>query len=320
MKSKIESSLTVVIYAALVLLLIQAIGSYQSAPVSEATFSTGSDNVLWPQSGELTRLSEIGRGKAVVFSPDFSVPDNREFYEKLGFDYYESANWEEILSKIQTKNPGGASNKIQAVVLETHGTNGNGLKLQTGDAAADPRSYASIGALRQRLEAAEVQICIVAACNAGRLFRPEIYDRLNSRPNDPLFKPATLGIINATQADNAAQSSGQRQIAMVRRSDSLIEALCGGWTRELSPVAQRMLGLATLSGDRIVRVRNIRFIISTTLIQILTNDPALRLTSRGFVTEKSPSRFANQEAEAIFQSFVKLVNRVAEAEKSQRRS
>jgi hypothetical protein len=99
----------------------------------------------WPARGEINRLSDIGRGKAVIFSPDFSAPGNREFYSRLGFAYFEAPGWEEILDQIQEHNRTNTGDKIQAVILETHGTNGHGLKLQTGDAPRAKRSYISVG-------------------------------------------------------------------------------------------------------------------------------------------------------------------------------
>src|SRR5689334_9227336 len=86
-------------------------------------------NQAWPDV-KTTRVSEIGRGVGVVFSPDLSVPGNCRFYQSLGFACFQSANWEEILDGIHSHNLLNPERRISTLVLETHGTNGNGLKLQ----------------------------------------------------------------------------------------------------------------------------------------------------------------------------------------------
>src|SRR4051794_12571915 len=55
--------------------------------------STAVDPVL-PKASEVKALSAIGERRAVVFSPDFTMPSNRVFWEKLGFLYVEDASWE----------------------------------------------------------------------------------------------------------------------------------------------------------------------------------------------------------------------------------
>src|SRR5262249_17688441 len=59
---------------------------------------------VWPQDVQYYSLSDIGRGKAIVFSPDFSAPGNRKFYQGLGFTYFEEADWQNIISQIIENN------------------------------------------------------------------------------------------------------------------------------------------------------------------------------------------------------------------------
>src|SRR5687767_12315180 len=176
---------------------------------------------------ERSPLGAVGRGVAVVFSPDLSVGNNCAFYERLGFTCYATASWETVVEDIRCRNASAApEDAISAVILEAHGTQGNGLKLQVSSAKKAWRSYAAIGALTERLATAGVRTCVLAACNSRRLLRPAIYHKL-----DParLFLPATLGIMNASQEE--AEQSGVRLLA---RADSHIESLSVGTTRELS--------------------------------------------------------------------------------------
>src|SRR6266487_6703883 len=83
----------------------------------------------WPDP-TAPRLSEIGRGVGVVFSPDLSVSGNCRFYQTLGFACFQDADWSRILDQIHQHNVAHPDRRIYKLVLETHGTNGNGLKLQ----------------------------------------------------------------------------------------------------------------------------------------------------------------------------------------------
>src|SRR5437763_5831874 len=80
----------------------------------------------WP--GQAKKVSEIGRGVGVVFSPDLSVPNNCNFYQTLGFACFQDADWTNILTQIHTFNLFNPDRRIGTLILETHGTNGNGLK------------------------------------------------------------------------------------------------------------------------------------------------------------------------------------------------
>jgi hypothetical protein len=169
--------------------------------------------------------------------------------------------------------------------------------------------------LQERLEAAGVRTCIVAACNAGRLFRPEIYYVLDAAPGDPLFEPATLGIINSSAPPDRQQSG----VLMARREDSEVEITNEGRTSEFSTVTQTLLGLnrapttQARPGAAGQGARVLRFVVSNMLIQLVTNDPAPRLTT-GYVRNKSSYEYSDQESELLFQRFLQFVNGVAERE------
>src|SRR5688572_20127880 len=149
----------------------------------------------WP-AGPYADLQNIGTGIGIVFSPDLSVTGNCRFYRALGFACFESADWLKVLSEIHAHNMAEPARRIRTLILETHGTNGHGLKLQKGKKETDDRSYISVAALQEWVEPVGVRHIIISACNSGRLLRPEIYLKLNRDPGDPLFLPATLGIID----------------------------------------------------------------------------------------------------------------------------
>jgi hypothetical protein len=266
---------------------------------------------VWPAGHEFQRLTDIGRGKGVVFSPDFSAPGNREFYEKLGFAYFEDARWLNVIEQLRRHNA-VSDDKVETLILETHGTNGNGLKLQQSEAPRAPRSYISVGALQERLEAIGVRLCVIAACNSARLFRPQIYRRLNPRPGDPLFLPPTAGIINSSAGFKPSQS----HVVMARRAASNIDSTSEGDSSELSPVAQGLLGLrgdaATPAAATTDARRVIRFVVSNTFIQLLLHDPPLQLTATGYAERKSHEEMADAESNILFEKFVRFINRVAE--------
>jgi hypothetical protein len=263
----------------------------------------------WPANVQIHRLSGIGRGKAVVFSPDFAESGNRQFYQKLGFLYIEDASWQKALNQIIARNYWHPEDRIETIFLETHGTNGNGLKLQAGVARGARRSYISVAALQEKLEGLRVRLCVIGACNAGRLFRPEIYRALNPRPGDPLFLPATLGIVNASAKYDPTSS----KIIVVRRAESEIEATSDGDTSEMSPLARTILGLDQATArDRISP--NLHFVVSNLLIQMLIHDPRLKLTASGYTNAKSRQDLSNAESEILFERFLSYINQVAERE------
>src|SRR5205807_2394582 len=125
------------------------------------------------------RIDQIGHGIGVVFSPDLSVSDNCRFYQALGFACFQDADWSRVLDEIHRYNIDHPDRRISTLILETHGTNGNGLKLQRSYNPQAERSYISVGALQQRLEPEGIYNVMISACNAGRLLRPYIYNQLD---------------------------------------------------------------------------------------------------------------------------------------------
>jgi hypothetical protein len=261
----------------------------------------------WEAGVHFNRLSDIGRGKAIIFSPDIAPAGNREFYQALGFLYIEEASWQRVLNRIIARNYWHPDDPVQAIFLETHGTNGDGLKLQSGPSRTDGRSYISIAALQEKLEGMGVKLCVIAACNSGRLFRPGTYKTIKPQPRDSLFLPATFGIINATSKFDPRLS----QIVMARRRESRIETTSEGKISELSPMARKVSGFDNLR-VRSDRVRAPRFVVSNLLIQMLLHDPRLKLAYGGYASERSQSDLTAAESEALFQRFIEYVNTVAE--------
>lgn len=262
----------------------------------------------WPANVQIERLSDIGKHKAVIFSPDFAQPGNREFYEKLGFLYIQDASWLKALNQIVARNYWHPEDRIDTIILETHGTNGNGLKLQTGPALRAARSYISVGGLQEKLEGLGVRLCVIGACNSGRLFRPEIYKTLNPHPGDPLFLPATLGIVNASREFDPAKS----KMLVVRRAESEIETTSDGDTSELSSITRSVLGLQPRASNGVIR--SVHFAVSNLLIQLLTHDPRLELTSNGYANEKSKNDLTEDESDELFQRLVAFIDNVATRE------
>jgi hypothetical protein len=280
-----------------------------SAPsVVEPTATTE----VWPRGARFERLAEIGRGKGIVFSPDFSVPENRRFYERLGFAYFEGADWRDVLARVRAYNRTHPERPIETLILEAHGTNGHGLKLQAGGAPKAPRSYVSVGGLQQQLAGAGVRLSVIAACNSGRLFRPEIYYTLDTHPGDPLFLPATRGVVNAAPGFRASD------MRVLYPAASHLEAANEGYVREFAPRTIALLGGGP-SAEKAIRpagATDARFVVSDALIGMLLNDPGLKLTAEGYVTEKSAGAFAAAESESLMQRFIALVNEVAAREYS----
>src|SRR5262245_57833824 len=132
-----------------------------------------------------TRLKKLGERRAIVFSPDFAGSGNRQFYEGLGFVYLESADWRWVMKEIMRVNRSRTGGSILEIFFETHGSNGNGLKLQRSQLRPTPLSDSEFGALQEQLAAAGVERAILGACNTGRLYRPEIYKKLDMSVKDP---------------------------------------------------------------------------------------------------------------------------------------
>lgn len=256
----------------------------------------------WRTLGEVGRLAEIGEGIAVVFSPDLAVAGNREFYESLGFLYIETPSWNEALRELDA---GIEAKAIRLAVIETHGTNGHGLKVQLGSEPGGARSYISVGGLQERLGEARIPAAVISACNSGRLYRPGIYEALRPVEDEPLFLPATLGIVDATRNFNRHTSS----VLMLRRKESNLETLMEGQLREFAPATRKTLTEGGRSADS-------RFIVSTMLLQMLLGDAGLELTSEGYEDRLSGGDFSREEREAIFRRFIQAMNEAALRERA----
>ncbi|HYC87759.1 MAG TPA: hypothetical protein VEO54_00985 [Thermoanaerobaculia bacterium] len=257
----------------------------------------------WPASAR-AGLGDIGAGVGIVFSPDLSVPGNCNFYTALGFACFDSADWLEILSGIHAHNISTPGRKIKTLILETHGTNGHGLKVQTGKQESDPRSYISVGALQEWLEPVGVRHIIISACNSGRLLRPEIYLKLNPNPGDKLFLPATRGIIDATDSFDPKKNP----LTVITPGASQIETTLVGALRELAPSTREAIESAA-------KAKNVKlpsqFAISEMLIKMLLRDPQLELRTGSWVEELSKTQTSAKASERIFNAFVAHLNYVA---------
>ncbi|HEY0158599.1 MAG TPA: hypothetical protein VGF28_15050 [Thermoanaerobaculia bacterium] len=250
----------------------------------------------WPAAG-VAGLEDLGTGIGVVFTPDLSVKDNCRFFEALGFACFESADWLQVLSDIHAYNINHPGRRIRTLVLETHGTNGNGLKVQTGKKAEDDRSYISVAALQEMLEPVGVRYIILSACNSGRLLRPEIYRKLDPKNGDKLFLPANRGIIDATDDFDPKRTNS----TVITPATSHIETTLVGSLSELAPATREALAAAA-------KKRNLelpkQFAVSEMLIQMLLRDPALQLRTGAHVEELSKEQTSPETSERIFRSFV----------------
>ena len=263
----------------------------------------------WP-AAPYAGLQDIGTGVGIIFSPDLSVPGNCRFYKALGFACFESADWLKVLGDIHAYNLDHPGNRIRTLILETHGTNGNGLKLQKGKKADDDRSYISVGALQEWVEPVGVKHVIISACNSGRLLRPEIYLKLNRDIDDALFLPATLGIIDATDAFDPDRT----RVTVITPAMSHIENTLVGSLRELAPTTRK--ALTTAAKERDVTLPP-RFAVSEILIQMLLRDPDLELKVGHHVEELSKEQTSPETSERIFKAFVDHMNYIASRDAKQ---
>src|SRR5436190_7587536 len=257
----------------------------------------------WP-GAQAKKTSEIGRGIGVVFSPDLSVKDNCNFYRALGFACFQDADWANILTGIHTFNLINPDRRIGTLILETHGTNGNGLKVQESYDPAAPRSYISVGALQERLEADGVFYVIISACNSGRLLRPAIYNRLNPYCGDKLFLPATNGIVDASEEFDPRLSA----VMIIRPESSHIETTLGGTVAELRATTRRaIVAVAKTRGIALPP----EFAVSDMLVQMLTRDTALQLVTGLYTDELSKDIRTPQTSEELFKRFMTHLSAVA---------
>ncbi len=250
------------------------------------------------------KVNDLGRGVAVVFSPDLSVPGNCRFYQSLGFACYEETDWDVVLNGIRTHNILYPERAIRTVVLETHGTNGNGLKLQQSYDPEAERSYISVGALQERLEPDGVRYIIISACNSRRLLRPAIYRKLDPFNGDKLFLPATLGIINASASFDPARSG----IVIATPAASHIESTLAASVSELSPASRRAL---TVSARSLSIEPPQQFAVSELLMEMMLRDPSLQLVTGESVDDLSRDIAPDATGEKLLRSFIKRINQLA---------
>lgn len=256
----------------------------------------------WP-AGRAARIDDIGRGVGVVFSPDLSVLNNCRFYETLGFACFQDANWEHVLVDVHRHNVLYPESRIHTLVLETHGTNGNGAKLQVGYAPASDRSYISIGALQERLEPEGIDYVIISACNSGRLLRPEIYAHLDPYNGDKLFLPPTCGIVDASENFERERSS----VTVLTPHESHIETTLVGRIAELAPATRRALAAsAKAKGIKLPK----EFAISDMMVQMIVRDPNIQLVANTYVDDMSKQILSQDHSEQNFKRFVTYLNAV----------
>jgi hypothetical protein len=260
----------------------------------------------WPYA-PYARLTELGSGVAVVFSPDLSVPGNCRFYRSLGFACFANADWSAVLDGIHEHNVEDPERAIRTVILETHGTNGNGLKLQESHDPAAVRSYISVGALQERLQPDGVRFIVISACNSGRLLRPAIYNTLNPGNGDKLFLPATCGIINASDDFDPTQSS----VTVITPASSHIEMTLVGSVKELAPATRRLV-LRSAAAAGLAAPKE--FAMSDLMMQMLTHDRELQLRVGGGVDALSRSMTADDVSEALFARVVRRMNELGRRE------
>ena len=263
-------------------------------------------SAAWP-SPSPAKISEVGRGIGVVFSPDLSVPNNCGFYQALGFACFQTSDWSAVLDGIYAYNHAHPDSRITTLVLETHGTNGNGLKLQTSYATHADRSYIAVGALQERLEPAGITNVIISACNSGRLLRPYIHNQLDPNNGDKLFLPATCGIVDASPWFDDSLSP----VTVITPESSHIETTLVASLRELN-IGTRKLIAASAAAQHIALPR--QFAVSDVMMQILTRDSKLELAVNHVVEQLSPVMQPQNRSEELFVRFKTYLNAVAARE------
>ncbi len=286
------------------LLLLSAL--FLALTTSARALDDGSRQLLtsaWP-GATAGRIDDVGRGIGVVFSPDLSVKDNCHFYEALGFACFQAPNWSNVLDDIHRHNVLYPENRIHTLVLETHGTNGNGAKLQVSYSPTADRSYISVGALQERLEPEGIDYVIISACNSGRLLRPEIYARLDPNNGDKLFLPPTCGIVNASDDFEMDGSS----VTILTPRASHIETTIVGRVAELAPAARR--ALAASAKTRGVTLPK-EFAISDMMVQMITRDAHVQLVANHHVDDLSKEIASQDRSEQNFKRFMSYLNTVA---------
>jgi hypothetical protein len=262
---------------------------------------------LWVRSADSSALCEIGRGKGIVFSPDLSEPGNREFFRTLGFAYFEDPDWRNVLRQLKAFNQSHRHSPVEVLLIQSHGTNGDALKLQNGNQDDALRSYISAGALMESLEDSGVHTCLLAACNAGRLFRPENFHAVRADEGNRLFEPATLGVIDASSDFDPSQSG----VTAARRAESHLEVISECALSEFAPATR---GRLIESSNNRLR-ESARLAVPEMLIQLLLQDKRLHLVSEGFEIEKSRSETDETYREHLITRFLRFVDAVAARER-----
>jgi len=257
---------------------------------------------VWLHGSKATALCEIGRGKGIVFSPDLSAPGNREFFRALGFAYFEDPDWRNVLSQLRAYNQSHPGLPIEVLLIQSHGTNGDALKLQNGKQDDAARSYISAGALLENLEDTGVHTCLLAACNAGRLFRPENFHTVRAGEGNRLFEPATLGVINASADFDWAQS----EVIAGRRAESHLEVINECHISEFS--SRVRAALVAGSNGRLKATTLIA--VPEMLIELLVQDERLKLVSEGFEVERSSAETDEVYRERLISRFLSFINEV----------
>lgn len=257
---------------------------------------------LWVRDTKSPALRDLGRGKGIVFSPDLSEPGNREFFGALGFAYFEDADWHVVLDQLHSYNRSHPENPVEVLFIQSHGTNGDALKLQNGNQPDLPRSYVSPAGLLERLAGTGVRKVLLAACNAGRLFRPENYHTVTAEEGNRLFEPATLGVINASKDFDPLQSD----ITIARRAESHLEVINECHLSEFSPMTR-----STLQSVRGGLNAKTRIAVPEMLIQLVLNDHQLHLVSEGFEMQKSGAETNDNYREHLISRFLLYINTVA---------
>lgn len=257
----------------------------------------------WPDS-DARSLEDIGQGVGIVFSPDLSVKGNCRFYRALGFACFEDTDWTRVLDGIRRWNVQHAEAPIRTLLLETHGTNGNGLKLQRSYEPDAERSYISVGALQERVEADGVRYILISACNSGRLLRPAIYNSLDRFNGDKLFLPATCGIIDASPWWDPQRSG----VTLITPASSHIESTIVADVKELPKTVQR---LVAASARKRGLARPGQFAISDMLMEIITHDPSILLMTRAHVDEISREMTSADHSERLFSSLKDRLRTIA---------
>jgi len=282
---------------ALIVILLSSTAVASAAPVEDTQMLLAR---AWPYA-RVASLSDLGKGIAIVFSPDLSVPGNCRFYTALGFACFEDTDWSRVLEGIRRYNASHPDRYVRTLVLETHGTNGNGLKLQESKDPTAERSYISVGALQERLEPEGLCYILISACNSGRLLRPSIYRDLDPNPGDKLFLPASCGIINASGNWDPALS----RVAVITPASSNVEMTVVGSVRELTKRARKRVNDSALAAG--IKPPK-QFVISDMVMLIISGNKNLRLREGGHVEDLSKVKSSATVSERLFRRFVKEID------------